>query len=70
MLIPKTQFMSEPGSVHGIDIFWQGGPQRSSHSDRMDTSHPVTAAWIAEHLHMGTRGHLTHLLYHRHRPSY
>lgn len=23
----------------------------------------VTAAWIAEHLHMGTRGHLTHLLY-------
>lgn len=25
----------------------------------------VTAAWIAEHLHMGTRGHLTHLLYHR-----
>jgi len=30
----------------------------------------VTAAWIAEHLYMGTRGHLTHLLYHRHRPSY
>ena len=26
----------------------------------------VTVAWIAEHLHMGTRGHLTHLLY-RHR---
>ena len=25
----------------------------------------VTAAWIAQHLHMGTRGHLTHLLYHR-----
>ena len=25
----------------------------------------VTAAWIAEHLHMGTRGHLTHLLYHQ-----
>ena len=24
---------------------------------------PVTAAWIAKHLHMGTRGHLTHLLY-------
>jgi putative transposase len=24
----------------------------------------VTAAWIAKHLHMGTRGHLTHLLYH------
>jgi hypothetical protein len=23
----------------------------------------VTAAWIAEQLHMGTRGHLTHLLY-------
>jgi REP element-mobilizing transposase RayT len=23
----------------------------------------VTTAWIAEHLHMGTRGHLTHLLY-------
>lgn len=28
----------------------------------------VTAAWIAEQLHMGTRGHLTHLLYrHAHR---
>ncbi len=26
----------------------------------------VTTAWIAERLHMGTRGHLTHLLY-RHR---
>ena len=24
----------------------------------------VTARWIAEHLHMGTRGYLTHLLYH------
>jgi len=28
---------------------------------RMQTT--VTAAWIAEQLHMGTRGHLTHLLY-------
>ncbi|HKS38132.1 MAG TPA: transposase [Verrucomicrobiae bacterium] len=27
----------------------------------------VTVAWIAEHLHMGTRGHLTHLLYWHHR---
>ena len=25
----------------------------------------VTVAWIAEQLHMGTRGHLTHLLYHQ-----
>ena len=29
----------------------------------------VTAAWIAEHLHMGTRGYLTHLLYHRGKPK-
>ena len=29
----------------------------------------VTAAWIAQELHMGTRGHLTHLLYHRTRPT-
>jgi REP-associated tyrosine transposase len=30
----------------------------------------VTAAWIAERLPMGTRGHLTHLLYRRNKPSH
>ena len=30
---------------------------------KVRTETTVTAAWIAEHLHMGTRGHLTHLLY-------
>ena len=29
----------------------------------------VTVAWIAERLHMGTRGHLTHLLYHRNKAA-
>jgi hypothetical protein len=30
----------------------------------------VTVAWIATRLHMGTRGHLTHLLYGQRRRSH
>ena len=29
----------------------------------------MTVAWIAERLHMGTRGYLTHLLYHRNKAA-
>lgn len=43
----------------------KGDPFKVRLAEQLRARTTVTAAWIAEHLHMGTRGHLTHLLYHR-----
>lgn len=41
----------------------KGDPFKVRLAERLRAETTMTLAWIAEHLHMGTRGHLTHLLY-------
>lgn len=47
----------------------KGDPFKVSLAAKLRAQTTVTVAWIAEHLHMGTRGHLTHLLYRHARPE-
>ena len=42
----------------------KGDPFKVRLAEQLRAQTTVTARWIAKHLHMGTRGHLTHLLYH------
>ena len=41
----------------------KGDPEKVALAARLREETTVTLAWLADHLHMGTRSHLTHLLY-------
>jgi putative transposase len=45
----------------------KGDPFKVQLAERLRKETTMTLAWIAQQLHMGTRGHLTHLLYWQHR---
>src|SRR5436190_6061080 len=53
------------GSVEELKARRKGDAFKVRLAGQLRAQTTVTAAWIAEHLHMGTRGHLTHLLHHR-----
>jgi len=47
----------------------KGDPFKVKLAEQLRKETTMTLAWIAEQLHMGTRGHLTHLLYWQHRSN-
>ena len=54
-------------TVEDLKARRKGDPLKVQLAERLRAETTVTLAWIAEQLHMGTRGHLTHLLYWRRR---
>jgi putative transposase len=56
-------------TVRDLKTMRKGDPFKVRLAERLRAETTMTLAWIAEHLHMGTRSHLVHLLYWSSRPK-